>query len=208
MKFILIQQAPPEKPGRGRCDSAGFEKLAAAERLGGAAPFEARRGDASRWRVVTGAGRRGRETAEGLFTLSEPPEETGLLADAPLRPFRETKRRLPLWLWRWMAVLLWFFGEGRNEALNRAGRLLDSLEAEGRDCVIIAGGLTLAALKTALRRRGYELEGGGLFPRPLDRVRAAKNVPRCGGCKHNCRLTEPKCHVGRSKAAERGIPIQ
>ena len=90
MKFILIQQAPPEKPGRGRCDSAGFEKLEAAERLGGAAPFEARRGDASRWRVVTGAGRRGRETAEGLFTLSEPPEETELLADAPLRPFRET----------------------------------------------------------------------------------------------------------------------
>ena len=54
-------------------------------------------------------------------------------------------------------------------------------------------------------RRQVLLEGGGLAPKPLERVRATKKILHCGGCHHNCLLSEAKCHIGREKARERGI---
>ena len=183
MKIILILAAPPE-----------------------AVPADTRRGDAAAWRVYLGSSPDAAALAERLFTLPEAPIRTPLLDEAPLLagPSRSSRA---------LAHVQWFFGstkqpERRGETLERAGKLVDALEREDRDCVVFCGELMNAALKSVLRRRGYCLEGGDLIPRPLERVRAVKQSMHCGGCHHNCLLSEAKCQIGQAKARERGIKVK
>ena len=205
MKIVLIQQAETDMPWQARYDAAGFERAIAEERGRGIVPTEQRRSDASGWRVYTGTSRASRETAALLFTHPEPPTETALLDDVPLRAFQDTGRARPLWLWRAMAAARWAAGdagqmETRRETVKRVSQFADLVERDGRDCVVISRGLTMRALKQVLRRRGYCLEGGDLLPKPLERVRASKNSLHCGGCAHNCLLSEAKCQTGKNKA--------
>lgn len=146
-------------------------------------PADTRRGDAAAYRVYTDTGRAGRETAEALFLLSEPPIGTPLLDDVP-----KAGGGLRGWL------------DMHREARRRAAQFLDLLEKEERDSVAICGGQAMSALRSILRARGYLLEGGGLLPRPLERVRATKRSLHCGGCAHNCLLSEAKCQKGQNKA--------
>ncbi len=180
MKIILILKAPPE-----------------------AVPADSRRGDASAWRVYTGSSPETAALAERLFILPEPPTCTPLLDEASLQAGPSLPERA-------LARARWFFGstkqpERRSENLARARELVDVLEREDRDCVLFCGELMNAALKSVLRRRGYCLEGGDLIPRSLERVRAVKQSLHCGGCHHNCLLSEAKCQIGQAKARERGI---
>ena len=207
MKIILIQQALTTMKWEARYDAAGFVRAQEAERACGIQPAQVRQGDAAAWRVYAGTTRAARETAELLFALPGGSEQTPLLDDVPLRPFRDTGTH-PLWLWQTMAELQWRAGSGRQpetraESLRRAGALLDLLEKDERDSVVICRGLRMRAVKSALRSRGYLLEGGDLRPTPLERIRATKRSLHCGGCAHNCLLSEPKCQTGANKA--RGI---
>ena len=152
------------------------------EAEGGSVPADTRRGDASRYRVCTGTEPAGRETAEALFTLTVPPIETSLLDEVP-----GPGTGFRAWLDR------------RRGAGRRAGELLDMLEKDELDSVVICGRQMMYALRGGLRARGYLLEGGGLLPRPLERVRATKRSLHCGGCAHNCLLSEAKCEKGRNK---------
>ena len=205
MKIILIREAEADMHREAACDAAAFASAAAAETNCGIAAEAVRKSDASAYRIYTGTGRVGAETASLLFEPTGEVTRTPLLNDVALRPFCDTKRALPLTLWRTMGRVQWALGsarqaESRRETLRRAGEFLDALEREDRDCVVICGGLILAALKSVLRHRGYCLEGGDLVPRPLERIRATKQLLHCGGCAHNCLLTEPKCQTGANRA--------
>ena len=204
MKIILIWQAEP--PRDGRLNAAAFARSEEAARTAFPAPANVRPGDAAGYRISTGTSPCAAETAALLFYTDEPPERTALLDDVPLQPFRDTEAALPLWLWRALGAAQWRLGSPRQsetakETLARAEAFADRVEADGRDCAVISRGLTMAALKTVLRRRGYLLEGGELLPRPLDRVRASKRSEHCGGCHHNCLLSQAKCRIGQEKAA-------
>ena len=144
-------------------------------------PDDAPRGNAKNYRVYIGTAPAGRETAEALFTLPEAPVVTPLLDDIPTEAGLRGKLA------------------ARRAARHRAGELLDTLEKDERDSVVLCGGQAMAALRFVLRARGYLLEGGGLVPRPLERVRATKRSLHCGGCAHNCLLSEAKCEKGRNK---------
>ena len=210
MKIILIQQAQTDMPWAPRCSAQAFARAAEEELSRGAAPVSVRRSDAAAYRVYTGTNRASRETAELLFSLSGPPTQTPLLDEAAPQPFRDTQTEYPLSLWRTMAEVQWALGsarqgESREETLRRAGEFVDRLEEEEWDSVVICRSRIMASLKTVLRRRGYLLEGGGLRSRPLERVRASKRSLHCGGCHHNCLLTEAKCHIGQSKARSGGL---
>ena len=210
MKIILVQQAAADMEWDTKYDSASFERAAEAERGCAAAAVSARRSSASAYRVYTGTSRASAETAELLFETDAPAEATPLLDDVPVRAFRDSVKPLPLWLWRAMAEAQWRSGSSRQpetkkETERRVGQLADRLEAEERDCIVICRGLTMTALKSVLRRRGFLIEGGGLTPRPLDRVRATKRSLHCGGCRHNCLLSEAKCDIGKEKARRQGI---
>lgn len=153
---------------------------------GSALPNDDRRPNGGAYRFYTGVNPSGLATTEALFDLSAPPTQTPLLDELPAA---EKGLRGKL--------------NARREAGRRAGEFLDLLEKEERDSVVICGGQSMSALKTALRARGYLLEGGSLIPRPLERVRATKRSLHCGGCAHNCLLSEAKCEKGQNKA--RGI---
>ena len=144
---------------------------------------DARRSNAAAYRVYTDTGRAGRKTAEALFILPAPPVATPLLDDAPETGAGFRGRQ-----------------KNRREAKRRAEMLLDLLEKEERDSVVICGGQAMSALRGRLRARGYLLEGGGLLPRPLERVRATRRSLHCGGCAHNCLLSEAKCQKGQNRA--------
>ena len=205
MRIILIQQAQTDFLWEKEYDSAGFEQALEAERGCAAVPSGGRRSEAAAYRVYTSSAPAAAETADLLFTMAEPPTVTPLLDDVPLRAFRDTGTRHALSLWRRMGRLQWAAGsarqpESRAATLRRVGAFVDLLEEEERDCVVICRGLTMAALKSILRRRGYLLEGGELRPQPLERVRATKRSQHCGGCHHNCLLSAPKCQIGMNKA--------
>ena len=145
-------------------------------------PPEAKKGSAAAYRVYIGAAPAGLATAETLFTLPSAPVVSPLLDDVPGT----------------QAGLRAALAAGR-EARRRAGELLDLLEKDEHDSVVICGRQSMSALRSVLRRRGYLLEGGSLVPRPLERVRATKRSLHCGGCAHNCLLSEAKCEKGRNK---------
>lgn len=144
-------------------------------------PDDAPRGNAKNYRVYIDTAPAGRQTAEALFTLPDAPIVTPLLDD--VSPEDGLRGKLA----------------AQRDARRRAGELLDTLERDERDSVVLCGGQTMSALKAVLRTRGYLLEGGGLVPRPLERVRATKRSLHCGGCAHNCLLSEAKCEKGRNK---------
>lgn len=146
-------------------------------------PTDTRKSDAAAYHVYTGTGRAGLETAETLFILSDPPVITPLLDEAP-----ETGTGFRGW------------HKKHREMKRRAEAFLDLLEKEEHDSVVICGRQAVSALRRRLRARGYLLEGGGLLPQPLERVRATKRALHCGGCAHNCLLSEAKCQKGQNKA--------
>ena len=210
MKIILVQQAASDMEWDAKYDTASFEQAVETECGCTAADVSVRRSSASAYRIYTGTSRAAMETAQLLFETDEPPEATPLLDDVPVRAFRDSEKPLPVWLWRAMAEAQWRSGSSRQpetkkETEQRVRQLTDRLEAEDRDCIVICRGLTMTALKSVLRRRGFLIEGGGLSPRPLDRVRATKRSLHCGGCRHNCLLSEAKCDIGKDKARRQGI---
>ena len=103
------------------------------------------------------------------------------------------------------------FGEAElqiAEALNEGGPedsaslicFLDEVETRDADCVLISHPEKIKLLLSLLRKRGYLIEKPRLFGiRPLDRIRASKKSLHCGGCQHNCLLSEAKCHIGQDK---------
>ena len=69
--------------------------------------------------------------------------------------------------------------------------------------------MAVALLMDALRRRGCcfnRFYTGAV--RPLERILATSRTAHCGGCGHNCMLSNPGCGVGRDKAHRAGIPFK
>ena len=141
-----------------------------------------------------------RETARLCVTDAEAKREE-LLDELPL-PVDKGGRELPLWMLRfilWLRRLLRF---GRAEGRRRADALIDKLEKRGEDGVLISHPLMIAALIDALRVRGYCVQRTGMGSiRPFEQMLLSRRDEHCGGCQHNCLLSNPGCNIGRDKAA-------
>lgn len=155
--------------------------------------------------VLAAPGERARQTAERLLPGTAPQEEP-LLAPIPRRAFRASAGERPLWLWqlgaRWQART----GSPRQpESLKasaaRAETLVERLETAGEDCVLITDESLVPLLLDRLRVRGFcpARSGVGRF-RPWERVLVTRRDTHCGGCAHNCFLSNPGCDIGRDKA--------
>ena len=163
--------------------------------------------DAAGGRAVAANGRRvycsprlsARETAEALVSGAEIEIEPQL--DELPRPTDKAGRVLPTWLWRLWLWLRTLFGAGRAEGRRRAETLIDTLEKRGEDCVLLSHPAMLSALIDALRLRGYCVQRTGLGRiRPLEQMLLSRRDEHCGGCQHNCLLSNPGCNIGRDKA--------
>lgn len=130
---------------------------------------------------------------------------------APVLPRAARDRgEAPVWLWREMARIQRNLGSARQpesrKALSaRAEQLMARLEREEKDCVLVADCILTEELLDRARVRGYTRARTGIFRyRPWERVLLTKRNVHCGGCAHNCLLSNPGCGIGRDKAARGG----
>lgn len=140
--------------------------------------------------------------------------KTELLNEVPKRSYRDTEKKLSKGMWTARSRIQWFFNnhrqlETKTETKARAEKLVDILEADGRDCVLISHEFFLYTLKGALEKRGFLIERSSTGRiKNWERIRASKRTMHCGVCGHNCLLTNPGCDVGRDAAARQGIEIK
>lgn len=129
-----------------------------------------------------------------------PAETEALLDELPARPYEATPAFLPRFLRRRLASRC----ADRRAAAARADALLDKLEESGRDSVLLTHPLLAAAVMDRARVRGCVSQRTGLGPvKPWERILISRRTDHCGGCDHNCLLSNPGCPVGRDKAARR-----
>ena len=182
-----------------RCTLAEYNALCERALDGGIEEGSSRPVAANGRRVYCSPRASARETAARLVSGAEIEPEP-LLDELP-RPADGSRRALPLWLLRFWLWLRRLFGEGRAEGRARADALIDRLEKRGEDCVLISHPAMITALIDALRVRGYCVQRTGLGRiRPYEQMLLSRRDEHCGGCQHNCLLSNPGCNIGRDKA--------
>lgn len=201
--WIVLSGQRPLPP---RCDSAAFDR-ACADYLEGFAPPEGQRPMKPGGRRLLISPRPAAQQAAALLLPGAEAEVEPLLDEIPLRAGRDTARALPLRLWLLMAARQRAAGlprqpESREAAAARADALLDALDATGRDSLLFTHPLFAAVLLDRSRLRGYTSQRSGLGSlKPWELILVSKRTEHCGGCQHNCLLSNPGCSIGRDKAA-------
>lgn len=210
MRLLLICRGASAEAAPRAADSAGFDELCRKETEGEIAPAAGKPPALLGRPVYAAPGLSARQTAEQLFPGAEIRIEP-LLEEIPCRSYKDTSRRLPLWFWRFMAWLQRLLGlarqgETRRETAARADALLDRLAAEGGEAILIVPPRLLPVLLDRLRRRNCCAQRSGVLRyRPFERILVSEREEHCGGCQHNCLLSDPGCGVGRDKAARRKL---
>ena len=158
--------------------------------------------------VYVSSGKSALQTAELLFTDAAIVEET-LLDEVIQRAYKDTEKKLPLWYWQFIASLQRSTGnnrqpESKTQAKARAKQLLDLLESRDQDCILISHPIFIRILLNCLRARGYCITRTNFYRvTPLERILITKPNMHCGGCGHNCLLSNPGCGIGRDAARRR-----
>ena len=94
--------------------------------------------------------------------------------------------------------------ESLQQVRARADALILKLAQDGGDCILITGPLFLTELLDRFRVQNYVCQRSGIFRvRPLEKFVISEKEAHCGGCGHNCFLSNPGCGVGREKALRR-----
>ncbi|MBR6839639.1 MAG: hypothetical protein IKM82_03515 [Oscillospiraceae bacterium] len=205
MSILLLCTGKSLSPLEGVYTSREFDQAAAAELSAGIEPYAGRKTDPSGRTVYVAEGALARDTAAQLLTDCEAVTEP-LLNEIPLRSFADTDRQYPAAVWKRKAAAQRKAGdarqaESRADARQRADRLIASLEKAGGDCILVTYPLFLAELLDRLRAAGYVVQRTGLLQiQPLERIVASRREEHCGGCGHNCFLSNPGCGVGKEKA--------
>ena len=218
MKITLIRTAQPccEEPLR--CSSSAFNEASAAYEHTGILPYTGRVYETSGRIIYCGTQERYRQTAEALFGIGADRHHasdkilfTPLLDEVPMRAFRETERELPLGVWKAMSLLQWMSDDPRqpethSQSAKKAVQFIDELLQKHANCILISDERRINLLVGELKRRRFRIKRGG-FRRIgyLDRIVATDNELHCGGCMHDCPLTNPGCMIGRDKAAKAGL---
>ena len=152
------------------------------------------------------------QTAEQMFP-SAPPSmivQTHLLDEVPMTAFTDTDRSYPRWVYDVMGRIQWREGkrqkETREETRRRADELIRLLEEKNENAILISHGFFLRVLIGQIKsRKRYEIYRSGTFViSPLEKIKVTDRQPHCGGCRHNCALSEAKCLIGQDKARQAG----
>lgn len=119
------------------------------------------------------------DTAKSLFPNNEY-YEMPEIGEVPLKSFRNTKKRLPLWIWNVCGRVQWYIGserqsEKRKDTIERANKVIDLCESVNGDCVLVTHGFFMKTMTRALKNRGYLLTGNNqLEIKNLQVIRAEK----------------------------------
>ena len=210
MKMLVICSGKPAMAWRKLYHSDDFDEACRHAMDCDIEKTESEKTSSSNRPVYVSSGKGAAQTAELLFTNADIIGEP-LLDEVPLRSYKNTEKELPLWRWKLMASVQRFLGnsrqpESRAQAKERAKKLLDLLESRNQDCILISHPNFIRVLLDYLSSRGYYITRQNLFHiAPLERIAITKRDMHCGGCGHNCLLSNPGCGVGRDAARRKGI---
>ena len=209
MKILILCTGAPDRAPVGKLSSKEFDAAWAAAQDGGIVPpTEGRKIDASGRAVYLAEGRPAAETAgwmlESCCPIAEP-----LLNEITVRSFCDTEKQYDVSVWLRKAARQRKQAdprqpESREQIKARADTLILKLAKAGEDCILITGPLFLAELLDRLRVRNYVIQRSGMLGiRPMEKFVISEKEAHCGGCAHNCFLSNPGCGVGRDKAMRR-----
>lgn len=209
MKLWIICSGKSAAAAPGRLSSAEFDAFCEAELGAPLAPDTSEKSSAVNGRkIYVGPAQADLETARLIFPDGEIERES-LLAPVLCRSYKDTEQKLPLRRWRMMARFQRRTASPRQPEsgraiADRAGTLARRLREQEADCVLVCHSSFVAPLLDALRRQGCCFSRSGIFRyAPFERILVTARDLHCGGCSHNCLLTNPGCGVGRDKAARK-----
>ena len=207
MKIWIICTGEKEGLRPKRCSAQDFDALSRRAMEEAPGPREEKKLPWEGKQVLVAPCPAGKRTAELLVDGGELREEPLLVPVTERAPW--DSGTAPLWFWREAARIQRGAGNGRQpesrkEIAARAEQLMARLEREEKDCVLIADCILTEELLDRARVRGYTRARTGIFRyRPWERVLLTKRNVHCGGCAHNCLLSNPGCGIGRDKAARK-----
>ena len=205
MSMLILCTGKPLFSAEGLYNSSEFDAVVAALNDSAAeAPSERRISPGGRV-VRIAEGGLARSTAEQILEPCELYIEP-LLNEVPVRSFADTDRLLPAEKWLRKAASQRKASdprqpESRTAVISRADSLIRKLEDLGGDSLLITYPLFLTELLDRLRINNYVVQRSGVFRiQPLEKIVVSRKEEHCGGCQHNCFLSNPGCGVGRDKA--------
>ena len=191
MKLWIICSGEPAIPRKKSYDAAELAALRQALLEGQIAPYTGRAAHVEGWRLYVSPHAAARQTAKALYPELEAREEPRLRElEVPASGGKK-----PLWLWR---MLL----RPSREDTERIESLIGELEEAEGDAILITHPLLIPLLLDRLRIHGHCINRGDFGAvKPLERILITRRDMHCGGCSHNCFLSNPGCGIGRDKAA-------
>ena len=206
MSMTIICTGTPVQAVTGKYNSAGFDRAVSAAQESGILPYSGRQFSPAGRPVLLGEGRLMADTAAqlilpGNFTV-EP-----LLNEVPVRSCADTEKLYSADAWYRKAAAQRRHAdprqpESRAQVTARAEALIDRVA--GTDCILVTGPLFLSELLDRLRIHNCVIQRTGVMKiQPLERFVISQKDEHCGGCQHNCFLSNPGCGVGRDKAMRR-----
>ena len=203
MSITILCTGEPEKRAEGKFSSSEFDAVMRMELESNILPYTGRKYNPEGKTVWIGEGRLAKDTAEQLLLPCTPIVEP-LLNEIPLRSFSDTETLYPLETWKRKARAQQKHGDTRQaesltDVVSRANRFID--KAQRTESLVITYPLFLEELLKQLRSRGFVVQRTGLMKiQPLERYLISRREEHCGGCQHNCFLSNPGCGIGRDKA--------
>lgn len=101
-------------------------------------------------------------TAQQVFGQGEM-RRSKTFDEVPLRSFKDTERKYPLWLWNALARTQWMFNSSRQletkkESQERARAAIAELEEVGTDCSLVCHRFFMLVLCRELKKAGYQIK--------------------------------------------------
>lgn len=166
-------------------------------------------------RIYVSSLKRSIQTAHQMFP-SAPDSmfvQTPLLDEVPLCAYtnNDDRKQHAKWVYDVRGRLQWRFGRRQEETYSetcaRADELIDLLEQKNENAILISHGMFMEVLLRRLKkRRRYEFYRASTFKiAPLEKIKVTDKQPHCGGCHHNCLLSQAGCMIGQDKARKAGI---
>ena len=209
MSTLVICVGKTMTPAAGSYDSAGFDAAVREIMNSACPPYDGRKYNPEGKTVLIGEGLPALDTAEKVLLPCEWSVEP-LLNEIPLRSFTDTERSYSDRQWIRKAAAQRKKAEPRQSescaaAQERADKLIKKIS--GRDYILITYPEFMSVLQKRLRVNDYVVQRSGFMGiKPLELFVVSQKEGHCGGCQHNCFLSNPGCGVGRDRAARKGVP--
>lgn len=210
MSTLIICAGKSMSSAPGKIDSAAFDAAVNEAINSVCTPYDGKKYNPEGKTVLIGEGITALNAAEKLLLPCEWTVDP-LLNEIPIRSFDDTERGYPLRQWMRKAAVQRKNADPRQPesdaaVRDRADRLIEKI-SDG-NYILITYPEFLSVLLKRLRVHDYVVQRTGFMRiQPLERFLITRKESHCGGCQHNCFLSNPGCGVGRDKAMRKGIPF-